>query len=279
MRPAANIRTRLTGIGKQSDHEINLADAALWLSSVGRPGLKLKPYHRHLERLVLEVGRYAKIDEEEPDLELKVEALYQVISRRYGYLGTEEAFDDPDCANLSHVIDRRSGLPVLMSVIYLHVATELGWTAEGVDFPGRFLVRLEHFGERVLIDPYAGGNEVTARDLRDLLKSVVGNQAELSPTLYSQASNRDILLRIQNNIKVRQLREKNLDEALETVEAMLLFAPSKSKLWREAGLLYARIDNVKQAVAALEEYIRLDSGDSARYSTTNLLQELRARLN
>ena len=279
MRPSANIRTRLTRIGKQADHEIDLADAALWLSSVGRPGLKLEPYHRHLKCLVSEVGRYAKVDQEDPDMELRVEALHQVISRRYGYLGTEEACDDLDCANLSYVIDRRTGLPVLMCVIYLHVAMELGWASEGIDFPGRFLLRLEHLGERVLIDPYASGGVVTARDLRDLLKAVVGNHAELSPSLYEAADSRDVLLRVQNNLKVRQLREKNLDEALETIEAMLLFAPDHPNLWREAGLLYARIDNVKQAVAALEQYIRLDTGDSARYSTTNLLQELRSRLN
>jgi regulator of sirC expression with transglutaminase-like and TPR domain len=279
MSPAASVRSRLTKFGKQSDQDIELADAALHLAAARRRGIKLEPYHRHLAHLVSDVGRYSRADEEDPDLEIRVEALRQVIASRYGYLGTEEAFDDLDCANLTHVIDRRSGLPVLMSIIYLHVANKLGWAAKGIDFPGRFLVRLEHQGERILIDPYAGGGEVTTPDLRDFIKVFVGNHAELSPALYAEANNREILLRVQNNIKVRQLRDKNLDDALETIEAMLLFAPGESKLWREAGLLYARIDNVKQAVAALEEYMRLDSADSARYSITNLLQELRARLN
>jgi regulator of sirC expression with transglutaminase-like and TPR domain len=279
MSSAASIRSLLTKFGKQSDQEIELANVALHLAALRRRGINLEPYHRHLARLVSDVRRYSWAGEEDPDLKTRVEALRQVIASRYGYLGTEEAFDDLDSANLTHVINRRSGLPVLISIIYLHVANELGWTAVGIDFPGRFLVRLEHQGKRILIDPYAGGGEVTTPNLRDLLKAFVGNHAELSPALYAEANNRGILLRAQNNIKIRQLRDNNIDEALETIEAMLLFAPSEPELWREAGLLSARINNIEKAVAALEEYMRLDSADSARYRTTNLLQELRARLN
>jgi regulator of sirC expression with transglutaminase-like and TPR domain len=90
---------------------------------------------------------------------------------------------------------------------------------------------------------------------------------------------REVLLRLQNNIKARLLQARQFEDALDVIETMLLIAPNATALWRESGLLNARLDNVKAAVAALEEFMRRDSGDTSRYRTSVLLQELRGRLN
>lgn len=279
MRLPPDIRARLVSIGGLADRQIDLADAALTLAAAERPGVPLDPYRRHLERLVADVRAYVGGTEPDVPLALRIEALVQVIVRKYGYGGTESVFDDLEAANLMRVIDSRSGLPIVIGILFIHVARNLGWPMAGLDFPGRFLVRIDAEGQRRILDPFGGGRVLAAQDMRDMFKAVAGNHVELTPDNYREMTNRDMLLRLQGNIKSRLLRGERLYDALETVETMLLFAPETTELWREAGLLHARLDHVKDAVAALEEYLRQSGGDSARYNTTILLQELRTRLN
>ncbi len=279
MRLPSDIRARLTKIGRSPDGDIDLGAAALVLASADRPGVAFEPYRRHLERLADEVRIYVGSIEPVVPLDLRIEALVQVIAKRYGYGGTETVFDDLDAANFMRVIDGRSGLPIALGILFIQTARSLGWAIDGLDFPGRFLVRLEAGGERRILDPFAGGAVLEPRDMRDIFKQVAGNHVELTPDHYREMGNRDILLRLQENIKSRMLRGDRPDDALEILEAMLLFAPDVAELWREAGLLHAKLDNVKRAVESLEEYLRLSGGESARYNTTILLQELRARLN
>lgn len=271
------LRERLEAVGALADADIDLAETALALAGIERPRVSLAPYYRHLDRLAHEVGAYMVGG---PDkLEMRIEALVQVLAKRYGYAGTEEAFEDPDSANLTRVIDNRCGLPVALGILYLHAAQALGWPATGVDFPARFFVRLDCKGRRAILDPFDGGRQLTPRDLRAFFKAVAGNQAELTPEHYRSVGNREVLLRLQNNVKVRHLRAGHMAAALETVQTMLLLAPDKAPLWREAGLLNMRLDNVQAAVVSLEEYLNRSTSDPARYRASVLLQELRGRLN
>ena len=209
---------------------------------------------------------------------MRHEALIRVIYGRYGYLGTEGCFDDIEAANLMHVIDRRSGLPVAIGIIYLHVAAQMGWTASGVDFPGRFLLRLDAEDGRLIFDPFDGGRIVSASDLRKMLKSISGPNAELNQNHYRKASWRAVLLRLQNNIKTRHLNSGSFGAALEILETMVALAPDDGVLWREVGTLHARLDQVPAAVAALEECLRHRTSEQNLYEAAALLQELRSRL-
>ena len=279
MRFPLDIRARLTEIGGTKDGAIDLFESALVLAAADRPRARLEPYRRHMEGIISEVRTYVGGTEPLVPLGLRIEGLVQVIIKRYGYGGTQEVFDDLDAVNMMRVIDSRSGMPIVIGILFMQTARTLGWDICGLDFPGRFLVRLEAGGERRILDPFAGGTVVEPRDMRDMFKAIAGNHAELRPEHYRDMGNRDILLRLQGNINIRLLREERFDDALETLEVMLLFAPDKPELWRETGLLHARLDHIKDAVRALEEYLRRCGADEARYNTSMLLQELRAQLN
>ncbi len=280
MKPPADIAARLTRVGALAGEQVDLAETALVLASIERPGVRTEPYRRHLDRLAGEIGDYAGKQgaDKSKGLDTRAEALCQVIARRYGYAGTEEVYDDPDGANLMGAVDCRTGLSVVLGIIYIHAARSLGWAIDGLDFPPRFLVRLCGGDKRIILDPFANGRILGSKEMRQLSKAAVGNHAELTPALYTTMENRKILLRAQNHIKLRLLRADRLDDALDAIETMLLFAPAAAELWREAGLLNARLDNVTAAVAALEEYLRHNTGDSSRYRASIILQELRCRL-
>ena len=275
MTPARAVRSHLVRMGAAPDGDIDLGHAALVLASMERPRVATEPYRRHLAKLAAEVAAYAGAGD--PDgPELPAEALRQVLARRYGYIGAED--NEEEDANLMRVIDRRRGLPVALGIIYIHVARARGWTIEGIGFPARFLVRLEVDSRRLILDPFAGGRALAPKDMRALYKALAGNQAEITPDHYRALSNRDILVRLHTHVKSRLLGAERLEEALGAIEAMLLFAPDEAALWREAGVIYARLDKVESAVAALEEYLRCDTGEAARYRASALLEELKGRL-
>jgi regulator of sirC expression with transglutaminase-like and TPR domain len=269
----------LRAVGSQDDDDIDLAGAALLLARAGRPEAPPAPYLRHLEQIVIDIGDYAGPAAKGGDeLARRHEALVQVIARRYGYAGTQDAFDQLDAANLMRAVDRRSGLPVTLGILYIDAARKLGWQASGIDFPGRFLVRIEAMGERRMIDPFDQGVEVDAAGLRRRLKDLAGEGAELKPHYYAAMSARAVLLRLEGNIRVRLVAQQRWEEASALVARMLLIAPGDAALWREQGMLHARLDRVQAAIAALEESLRFSTEEPARYRTSALIQELRRRL-
>jgi regulator of sirC expression with transglutaminase-like and TPR domain len=177
------------------------------------------------------------------------------------------------------VIDRRKGLPVALGILYIHIARTLGWDAVGLNFPGHFLIRLEAAGDRLVIDPFHNGQVRNAADMRELLKLNSGLDAELSPQHFGTASDRDILIRLQNNIKIRNIQDGRLQQALDIVGGMLLFAPEIASLWHEAGAMNLRLGNLMAAIENFERFIDLSDHDDARHEAAAVVQSIRARLN
>ena len=277
---SSTIRTQLIAVGNSNDEMIDLAKTALVLASADRPGVSIKPYLRHIDQLSCDVKEYVLKESNSYEvLNFRIEALVQVIARRYGYGGSEAVFDDLNAANLMRVIDSRSGLPIAIGILFIVTARAQGWAATGVDFPGRFLVRLDAGGLRKIIDPFADGAIIEAPEMRAMFKAFVGNHVELTPEHYREMGNRDILVRLQGNIKNRLIQREKWTDALNIIETMLLFQPEQNNLWHEAGLLYARTDRIVDAIRALEKYLSGTPAEEMRYKISLLLQELRTRLN
>ena len=281
MRPSPEVCRRLSAFGMLGDNELGLIETALILAGAERPGVDAMVYKRHLKKLTDGVAAYAgkDADSEVNGIQIRIEALQQIIYKQYGYGGSDGAYEDFECANLMRVIDRRDGLPTLLGIIYLHVARALGWAMDGLDFPPRFLIRIEFSGERRILDPFDGGRLLEPFDMRNLYKAVSGPHVEFTPQHTMPMTNRAIILRSRRNAKGLHLRSDDLEQALDVVDTLLLMAPKDPTLWREAGILNARLDRVKEAVAALETFLSHAGADASRYRTSILLQELRGRLN
>ncbi len=258
------------------DGPIALADAALALAARDEPVTDIAGYRDHLAALARDVGNAvagaSTIGE-------RIAALNDILFGTYAYRGDTTTYDDLQNANLMRVIDRRKGLPVALGILYIHGGRSQGWQISGLAFPGHFLVRLELAGERAIIDPFNAGATRSPAELRDMLKATAGIAAELTPEHCASVGDRQVLLRLQNNIKLRLVQSQRLDRALSIVEGMLLFAPDCAALWQEAGLLHAHFENYRAAIAALEEFLGRDGGSTARQRTMALLQQLKERLN
>lgn len=274
-----DLESRLRRIGGQDDAEIDIAQAGLLLAALERPQLGLERYYHHLSLLERDVADLAAREGAETSLEKRVEVLNAILVERYGYQGDSETYDDLVNANLMRVIDRRRGLPVALGILYLHAARAQGWEIYGLNFPGHFLLRLDLGGQRLIIDPFNGGAVRDAAALRAMLKAMAGSSAELKPEHTAPVGTRDILLRLRNNIKLRLIQEERPGEALEVVESMLMIAPDRAELWREAGILHSHFDNMRAAIMAFEHYLELAGPEPGREEIAELLAQLRTQLN
>jgi regulator of sirC expression with transglutaminase-like and TPR domain len=275
----------LRQVGALDDDAIDLAGTALVLASFERPRVDLARYRDHLDELAAQVaegflgGAAPGPIAGDAALTRRLEALNAVLFAKHDYAGDELTYDDVQNANLMRVIDRRRGLPVALSILYIHAARAQGWDIEGLSFPGHFLVRLRHGSAGAIVDPFRRGETRETADLRRMLKLASGEDAELSAAHYAPVGNRAILLRLQNNIKLRLLQGEKLEAAAEVTRRMLLVAPDEASLWRELGIVQAKLGNLRGAIGALERFTALADDDLARHRAAKLIQELKGKLN
>jgi regulator of sirC expression with transglutaminase-like and TPR domain len=266
----------LRGIGAGEDAAIDLADTALLLASLDRPEVEIEPYRDHLASLSAETAAKATAS---AGVAMQVSLLRKVLVQGHGYHGDKETYEDVRNANLIDVIDRRKGLPVALGILYIHAARAYGSNIVGLNFPTHFLVRIEARGQRAIVDPFHDGKLMVAQDLRKRLKTFVGPDAEIGPAHYTAVGDRDILVRLQNNIKLRAVRDKDLPRALEVLETMTSLAPQRTELWWETAVLHHRLGNLKTAITLLEEFLAGENGDGGMTRIEDLLRQLRAQMN
>ena len=268
--------TLLRAAGLADDAAIDLAMTALAFAVRRRRDAGEDRYAAHLADLATAVATAAP-GTATPAAQLA--ALRQVIVDLHGYHGDRETYDDLRNADLASVIDRRRGLPVALSILWLHAGRAQGWNLCGLNFPGHFLLRIETAGERLVFDPFNDGRTLGTPELRELIKSLGGPKAELAPDHTAELSNRGILLRLQNNIKARLLQESDVAGALFIVDGMLMLAPGAAALWHEAGLLHVQQESLGAARRCLERAVELAESGATRQRIAAELAAIRARLN
>jgi len=272
---AAEVR-RLRDLCAAGDR-IDLLEAALTLSTLQRDEpIDTAPLRQHVTAIAAELADLVHRRGSLP------ERLGEVIAEAYGYRGDNETYDDLQNADLARVLERRKGLPVALSIVYLHVARGQGWQAEGLGFPGHFLIRVEIEGARHVLDPFNDGQVVEAPELRSLLQRVLGPDANLAPEHFDAVPDRDVLLRLENNVRLRLAKREDWPGAARSLDRMLTIAPDRPELLFESGQINTRLDNRRAAIAAFERFLATDAAKAdpaLGQRASALLQELRRGLN
>ncbi len=275
MTTTVEVEETLRCVGHMNDAAIDLAEAALMLAAFDRPGAPVDAYRDHLGRLAAE-STEATCGAQ--SLEEMVDAVNAVLFERHGYQGDSETYDDMQNANLMRVIDRRKGLPVALGILYIHVARAQGWRCHGTNFPAHFVVRLESDEGVTMIDPFYGGQELDRDALERRFESLMGEGAELKPEHCAAVGNRTVLIRLQNNIKLRAIQGGDLTRAAEILHTMVLIAPDQAVPRCELAALHARQGKVKAAIRLLEDFVVETADPRARDSAAAYLARLRLRL-
>ncbi len=242
------------------DVRIDLARACLLIAEDAYPGLDVEKYMTELERLAL---RLRACLAQTAGAAEKVIALNQFLFDELGYSGNAEDYYDPRNSYLNEVIDRRTGVPLTLSVLYMELGRRIGLPLEGVSFPGHFLVRMKLRGGMLVLDPFAGGEPQSERDLRERLQRVVPEGAAgrlpVSQLPLEQflepASNRQILARLLRNLKSIYRETDQPGRLLEVLNRMLVVVPDATADLRDRGLVYHRLECYRAALKDLSDYV------------------------
>ena len=145
---------RFAELMARDEAEIDLARACLLIAQDAYPGLDVDGYLGEIERLAARLrGRLPQSQ----DAGERVAALNQFLFDDLGFSGNADHYYDPRNSYLNEVLDRRTGIPLTLSVLYLEIGRRVGLALEGVSFPGHFLVRLQLRGAMLVFDPFSGG--------------------------------------------------------------------------------------------------------------------------
>lgn len=243
-------RADLSDLAGLADDEIPLAEAALRIALSEYPHLDPAPWLGEVERLVERARALASGRGREELLGAANAALF-VESR---YRGNTADYYDPRNSFLNEVIERRTGIPITLSILYMEVGRRLGLTLRGVGFPGHFLVGWYDALEPIYIDVFDGGARLAQHECARLIPSADG-AATLDESFFEPVSHRQILLRMLANLKLIYVRRKDYPRAIAAVDRILQLAPDMLSEVRDRGLIRLESGEPRLALADLERYI------------------------
>ena len=236
--------------------QFSLAEACLLIAEDQYPGLDIAACVAKLDAMAATVrGRLAA----DALAEQKVAALNWHLFGELRFCGNADAYYDPRNSYLNEVLERRTGIPITLSIVYLEVGRRLGLQVQGVSFPGHFLVRLRLKRGQLLLDPFTGGEPCSESELRTRLGQALPSDQRGKVDLdryLEPAAPREIVARVLRNLKGIYLKPGAFDHALAVMHRMLLVVPESAEELRDRGLVHAELECFRPALADLQNYLR-----------------------
>jgi len=244
------------------EEQIDLGRAALTIALPEYPTLDVSAYLGRISDLALEVAERAGVD---ADAFRTIAALNFVFFARHGFRGNRDDYYDPKNSFLNEVIERKTGIPITLSVLYMEVAGRVGLTVDGIGFPGHFMVKAEADGNEIVIDPFNSGDIKTEEDLTAMVQQMYGGKLGFRREFLAPVSKKQILTRMLTNLKVIYAKADDMVKTLGTLDRLLILDPASTDDIRDRGVIYTRLECYGQAKEDLERYLQLapDADDAA----------------
>ena len=244
----------------------SLAQAALVIARIEYPRLDPEQYlamldamgdsaRRAVERAIDAAGSSSTL--------CCIKAVNRHLFEDLRFVGNRDRYEDPRNSCLNEVLDRRTGIPITLSVVYMEIARRAGLQVEGVNFPGHFLVRCPEGRARpgggLIIDPFHGGALLSEHDCRVLLQRHVGSEVAFSKSLLAPTTRPQIIVRMLLNLKRIYVHMRSFPQARDVTELLLAMTPSALSELRDRGLLAYHLNDVTGALRDLQTYLKLAS--------------------
>ncbi len=264
----------------REDESINLAGAALEVARLEYPELDAATY---LQRIYTLAARAKRGLRPSPTAREAIAMLNRVLFEEEGLRGNRDDYYDPRNSFLNDVLDRKLGIPITLSLVYMEVAHRIGFPLAGTAMPGHFL--LKHYdllsGE-IIIDAFNRGCVLNQGDCRTRLKEIYRGEVEFQPEFLHPVTRREILTRILNNLRQIYFTQRDFRKSLMVLDMVLAIPPRLPEMLRERALVRLNLDQYVGAAQDLATYLKLrpDAPDADDVEETlEMVRQLLARLN
>ncbi len=262
MAPARTLAERIVDAADRPGPD--LAAPAFLIARLEYPHLDPEPYLDRIDEMGIAAAyRIASDTGLDAPLGARVDALNKYLFNELGFTGNREHYDDPRNSCLNQVLDKKTGIPISLALIYIEVGRRAGVRVEGVNFPGHFLVRAlqdlhtDDPDEGLIVDPFHAGGILNEADCRALLQKHMGEDTAYSPTLLARATRRQIMVRMLLNMKRLYVRMRSFPQARQVTDILLALQPTSLTELRDRGLLAYHMNDVFRALKDLEQYLKM----------------------
>ena len=242
-----------------AQESIDLVRAALAVAREEYPDLDEDRYIAKLDDLAAQALRGMPSGSSP---ERRVGRLNAFLFHELGFDGNRSDYYDPRNSFLNEVLDRRTGIPLTLCIVYMEVGKRCGLNVEGVGFPGHFLCKVRLAEGELVVDPFHRGQLLGLDELKRRLASAVGDQVKFDPRLLRAAKPREILVRMLQNLRSVYQGRNDIPRALSAVDRLLLLAPDNVRGLRERAQLYEQLGGSAAAAADLEKVLDLEPNAS-----------------
>ncbi|HZM88776.1 MAG TPA: transglutaminase-like domain-containing protein [Blastocatellia bacterium] len=251
--PSSNARSQFAEMVSREDAEINLAEAALLIAAEEYPRLDIELYLARLDHFADLARQRAAASRDPFDV---ITAMKGTLFEELGFRGNRENYYDPRNSYLNEVIDRRTGIPITLTVVYIEVSKRIGFQVKGVGLPFHFIAKHEMEGGDLFIDPFNAGRLLDSAGCDALITKMSDGKLELRIEHLEAVTNKQILTRMLSNL-LGVYSSSDRRRALAAIDRILLINPASVSHIRDRGLLLAAVGDRTAAILELERYLAL----------------------
>ncbi|HEY6328697.1 MAG TPA: transglutaminase-like domain-containing protein [Blastocatellia bacterium] len=257
------------------NRSINLFAAVMAIAADRYPNLDTARYHREIDSIC---ERVAKLCAQAADSESVLDSINSVLFDEMGFEGNTRDYYDPRNSYLNEVIDRRTGIPITLSVIYLEVGNRIGFPLQGVGTPFHFLVKHHENDRELFIDPFNGGKLMDEAGCAELISGMTSQPVSLDPANLKAVTTEQILIRVLANLYGIYARVMDYGSAIEMLDCILMVDPACGAYIRDRGSLLMVQHRFKAAATDYERYLRLTPNATDAETVKQRLTQLRRYL-
>ena len=240
-------------LAQLENDQIDLAKGALLIAKDTYADLDIEVYLQRLnqmaEELQSQIGREADTSEQ-------INHLNRYLFETQGFAGSsQENYYDARNSYLNEVLERKIGIPITLSVVYMEIGKRIGLPLVGVGFPGHFIVK--HRDLEIVIDPFERGQILSDEDLSERLAQIFRESVPMHPRFLQAVTNKEILARMLRNLRQIHFREGEYEQAVKIAEQITWLAPESAQDYRDLGYLYYQVNAYGKSLASFNTYLRL----------------------
>ena len=183
-----------------------------------------------------------------------ISILNEYLFDELGFHGAEEDYYDPGNSFLNIVLDKKTGIPITLSIIYAEIAKNIGLDLRIVGFPGHVIVKYKN---EIILDPFYRGRLLTIDDLEEILDRNFGDGVEFIPEYLNEATTEQLLTRLLRNLKNAYTQSYAYDNAMKCTDMILGMQPESPEEIRDKGILEERLLRYDRALPFLNKYLEL----------------------